>query len=165
MLCSSWLLTCPAQIYSSLRAASRVIWNQVQLSKKICIYRIKWRVAPEVMPHCAQKLFYIRVTCVIRNSCVSLAGLRDVLGMFWTPHHTAACPIVATYDLFAHQSCSWVRHTRCHHSSTGELLRFCLLYLQMLQVNKPGKNMGHHFPASPVLYPAIILTDDPIWRS
>lgn len=94
----------------------------MQLSKKICIYRINSGVAPEVMPHCAQKLFYIRVTSVTRNSCVSMAGLRDVLVMFWTPHHTAACPVMTTRDLFARQSCSWVTHTRCHRSRAGELL-------------------------------------------
>lgn len=111
---------CPTQIYSSLRAVSRVVWTQLQLSKKICIYRMNSGVAPEATPHCAQKLFYIRVTYVIRKSCVSVAGIGFVV--FWTPHHTAARPVVTTCDLFAHQSCSWVTHTRCHHSSTGELM-------------------------------------------
>lgn len=163
VLCSSWLLVCPAQIYSSLRAVFRMVWTQLQVSKKICIYRINSGVAPEVMPHCAQKLFYIGVTCVIRKSCVSMAGLRLV--MFCTPHHTAACPVVTPPWLIC-PSVLLLGHA--HQMSPFKHLwaaGFCLSYLQTLRVNKAGKYVGHLFAASPVLYPAIILTDDPILSS
>lgn len=45
---------CPAQIYCSVRAMSRIVWAQLQLIKDICTYRINSGGAPEVMPHCAQ---------------------------------------------------------------------------------------------------------------
>lgn len=76
------------------------------------------------MPHCAQKLFDIRVTSVTSKSYVTVAGLRGVLVVFRTPHHSAACPVVTTCHLFTHQSCFWVTHTRCHQSSAGELMGF-----------------------------------------
>lgn len=96
VLCSSWLLVCPAQIYCSVRAVSRVVWAELLLIEDICTYRINSGVAPEVMPHCAQKLFYIRVTQVMRSNCVSTTWLRDALGIFWMSHRPAVSPVMST---------------------------------------------------------------------
>lgn len=135
---------CPAQIYCSAREVSRVVWAQLLLIKDFCTYRINSGVDPEVMPHCAQKLFYIRVTKVMRNSCVNMTWLRDALGIFWTSHHPAVCPVMST------RPCSWIPHTRCHHSSPGELLSSAFRVCKHSQLISLASGRGIIF--QPALY-------------
>lgn len=154
VLCSSWLLMCPAQIYCSVRAMSRIVWAQLQLIKDICTYRINSGGAPEVMPHCAQS--YLTSGWLKSWGTVVWGWLGSEIPWGYSGHLTILlCALWCPPVLFmgpTHQM-SPFKHRRA--------AKFCLLCLQTLTVNKPGKCVGNNFLASPVLYPAIILAYDP----